>query len=167
MQNINRFVKQLSFTNIPRQRDQNSNVAVKSSNNVKARVPPAVMEEFSYNYETHNGPSHWGKFNPICVTGNRQSPVNLIEKQALHKPSQRPLIIEGFANQPTSMKIENDGHSAKFTFNHLNNKPIQFVGGPLNTAYNLDSIHFHWGPNDLYVSTLNLLFKIITIFNSN
>ncbi|CAO1426199.1 unnamed protein product [Diamesa tonsa] len=111
-------------------------------------APRANVEEFSHNYETNNGQPHWGKFNPICVTGNRQSPVNLIEKQAFHQLNEKPLVIEGFASQPISMKVENDGHSAKFTFNHLNNKPIQFIGGPLKTAYNLDSIHFHWGPND-------------------
>ena len=153
MQTVNRIVQQIGLrdlTTFPR--DQTSRNIVNNKNNIQSTTPRPMVEEFSYNYETHNGQSHWGKFNAICETGNRQSPINLIEKQAFHKSSQRPLIIEGFATQPTSMKIENNGHSAKFTFNHLNNKPIQFIGGPLNTAYNLDGIHFHWGPNDLYVS---------------
>ena len=124
-------------------------------NNVQQKPTPArTKEEFSYDDESENGPSNWGKFNEVCEIGNRQSPVNLIEHHAIQLPTQRPLIIEGFSNQPISMKIENNGHSAKFTFNHLNNKPIRFLGGPLKTAYNLDGIHFHWGSNDLYVSIL-------------
>lgn len=126
---------------------------------------PATNEVFSYDDESDSGPSNWGRFSEVCGIGNRQSPVNLIEDHAIQQPTQRPLIIEGFSNQPTSMKIENNGHSAKFTFNHSKNKPIRFLGGPLKTAYNLDGIHFHWGPNDLYVSILYLdLFKIITFF---
>ena len=111
--------------------------------------PPALSEEFSYDDERDSGPSNWGRFSDVCETGNRQSPVNLIEDHAIQQPTQRPFIIEGFSNQPISMKVENNGHSAKFSFNHANNQQIRFLGGPLKTAYNLDGIHFHWGPNDL------------------
>ena len=152
-QNVNRFIKQVDsmpFLNFPQKPGKiNINGFASNKYNLQMKAPPAVMEDFSYDYETNNGPSHWGRINAICETGNRQSPINLIEKQAFHKSSQRPLVIEGFTTQPTSIKIENNGHSAKFSFNHLNNKAIQFIGGPLKTAYNLDGIHFHWGLDDL------------------
>jgi carbonic anhydrase len=44
--------------------------------------------------------------------------------------------------------VENNGHSAKFTFNYPNGKPARLLGGPLKVAYNLDSFHFHWGEID-------------------
>ncbi|CAO1427522.1 unnamed protein product [Diamesa serratosioi] len=126
---------------------------------LQTQAPVTVNEEFSYDDERDNGPSNWGRFSEVCETGNRQSPVNLIEDRAIQQPTQRPLIIEGFATQPTSMKVENNGHSAKFSFNHQNNKPIRFLGGPLKQAYNLDGIHFHWGPNDFSGSEHTIDYK--------
>ena len=139
------------------------NEYITSEENLIKLRPPPPAEEFSYDDNKNTGPSNWGRFSKVCKIGKRQSPINLIEDHAIQQPTQRSLIIEGFSNIPTSMKVENNGHSAKFSFVYSNNKPIRFLGGPLKTAYNLDSFHFHWGLDDLYVSIFYL--KLICFFN--
>ncbi|CAO1426215.1 unnamed protein product [Diamesa tonsa] len=126
-------------------------------------APATTKEEFSYDDERENGPTNWGRFSEVCEIGNRQSPVNLIEDHSIPQPTQRPLIIEGFSNQPISMKVENNGHSAKFTFNHLQNKPIRFLGGPLKTAFNLDASLSDAMNKTKGLAVLGILYEVINL----
>lgn len=119
-----------------------------SSNNVEESgndVGEAPV--FSYDESDPYGPSKWGKINENCW-GNQQSPINLIDEYARSDATSQPLIIDGFHNLPSSIAVENSGHSMAIRFNYPNGKPSRFLGGPLKVPYNLDNIHFHWGAQD-------------------
>lgn len=59
----------------------------------------------------------------------------------------QPLVIDGIDDIPESIRVVNNGHSIKLTFNYENSKKIKFSGGPLENPFILDSVHFHWGVN--------------------
>ncbi|KAG5672787.1 hypothetical protein PVAND_002881 [Polypedilum vanderplanki] len=111
-------------------------------------------EEKKFSYDENDdgpaiyGPSNWYKINKQC-NGNYQSPIAIdIFNTSGIKFSPR-LYFEGIDIRPSSMKIENNGHSMKITFNLPNNQHIRIIGGPLeNIPYILDSFHWHWGAID-------------------
>lgn len=102
---------------------------------------------FSYDENDEYGPSKWHKINQQC-NGLFQSPIDLNVKNASINRNQAPLQIEGMDAIPISIKVENNGHSMKLSFNYANNKKVRFIGGPLQTPHILDSVHWHWGQSD-------------------
>ncbi|XP_045438772.1 carbonic anhydrase 7 isoform X2 [Pipistrellus kuhlii] len=87
------------------------------------------------------GPSQWYKLYPIAQ-GVRQSPINIISRQAVYSPSLKPLKLsyEGC----TSLSIANNGHSVQVDFNDSDDRSV-VTGGPLDGPYRLRQFHFHWG----------------------
>lgn len=107
----------------------------------------AEKEIFTYDDRDRFGPSNWYLISPQCA-GRFQSPVALNTKGALVDGTSQPLTIEGLDAKPTSMKIENNGHSMKISFVYPNNRKVRILGGPLEIPYILDSVHWHWGKVD-------------------
>lgn len=103
-------------------------------------------EEFSYREKDKNGPSNWDKIAPQCG-GKYQSPIMLNTSSALFVRNKRPLQLIGQTNLPQSIRLQNDGHSAKFTYVWRNGERPYIRGGPLKTKYYFEQFHFHWGAN--------------------
>ncbi|XP_053681332.1 carbonic anhydrase 13-like [Anopheles nili] len=108
--------------------------------------PSAAGAAFSYNEKDKNGPSHWSRVDLRCG-GRYQSPILLNTSSARLVSRKRPLRLDGQTNLPQSILLQNDGHSAKFTYNWRNGDRPVLRGGPLKTKYLFEQFHFHWGAN--------------------
>lgn len=102
---------------------------------------------FSYEQNNPYGPSNWGKISRQC-DGKYQSPISLHSHNATVDRDSAPLIIEGMDAKPSSLMVENNGHSMKLSFEYANNKKVRVYGGPLQIPFILDNIHWHWGKSD-------------------
>ncbi|XP_050086334.1 carbonic anhydrase 2-like [Anopheles aquasalis] len=107
---------------------------------------PSAAAAFSYNPKDKNGPSNWNRIDARCG-GRYQSPILLNTSSALVVNRKRPLRLAGITNLPDSIRLQNDGHSAKFTYNWRNVERPVLSGGPLKTKYVFEQFHFHWGSN--------------------
>ncbi|KAM7057429.1 carbonic anhydrase 7 isoform 2-T2 [Molossus nigricans] len=94
-----------------------------------------------WGYGQNDGPSQWHKLYPIAQ-GDRQSPINIISRQAVYSPSLKPLELSYEAC--TSLSIANNGHSVQVDFNDSDDRSV-VTGGPLDGPYRLKQFHFHWG----------------------
>jgi hypothetical protein len=110
---------------------------------------------FSYDEKDLFGPQNWGAINGNC-DGKQQSPIELKEPLASSEVQNTSFIIEGFTAKPNAITVYNNGHAAAMKFN-FSYGAITMRGGPLETPYVLDNVHWHWGDTDLYGSehTLN------------
>lgn len=126
---------------------------------------------FSYDEAHPRGPSRWAQEWPLC--GARlQSPIDIPVDRC--RPAPTPEYRLQYYNseiQPSNVTIENNGYSSmrpstvhkcvtnwresntqllcllvEYTF-HFAQTPVLF-GGPLNTSYVFEFIHFHWGLAD-------------------
>lgn len=102
-----------------------------------------------FGYEEHGGsfgPQNWGKINSNC-DGKHQSPINIDLKSS--KPfSGPPLVIKGFETVPSSILMDNNGHSVLIKMIFNDNSHVTISGGPLEGSYVMDNIHWHWGKSD-------------------
>lgn len=113
---------------------------------------------FSYDENDEYGPSNWYKINRQC-SGKFQSPIALRSRNTSVNGSSPPLTIGGIDANPISIKIKNNGHSMKISFNYPNNRRVRILGGPLQHPFYLDSFHWHWGKSDRDGSEHSLNFK--------
>ncbi|XP_054451575.1 carbonic anhydrase 2 isoform X2 [Pteronotus mesoamericanus] len=97
-----------------------------------------------WGYGPDNGPEHWYKDFPIAK-GNRQSPVDIDTRAAVHDPELKPLCVS--YEQATSRRIINNGHAFNVEFDDSQDKAV-LKGGPLTDTYRLVQFHFHWGSSD-------------------
>ncbi|XP_032277768.1 carbonic anhydrase 2 [Halichoerus grypus] len=97
-----------------------------------------------WGYGKHNGPENWHKDFPIAK-GERQSPVDIDTKAALHDPALKSLSPS--YEQAVSRRILNNGHSFNVEFDDSQDKAV-LKGGPLTGTYRLIQFHFHWGSSD-------------------
>uniref|UniRef100_A0A8I3P092 Carbonic anhydrase n=1 Tax=Canis lupus familiaris TaxID=9615 RepID=A0A8I3P092_CANLF len=97
-----------------------------------------------WGYAKHNGPEHWHKDFPIAK-GERQSPVDIDTKAAVHDPALKSLCP--CYDQAVSQRIINNGHSFNVEFDDSQDKTV-LKGGPLTGTYRLIQFHFHWGSSD-------------------
>ncbi|XP_055615825.1 carbonic anhydrase 2-like [Toxorhynchites rutilus septentrionalis] len=102
---------------------------------------------FSYKERDENGPSNWHRSAAQCG-GAYQSPIALETKGALYVRNKRPLALIGQTNLPQGIRLQNDGHSAKFTYNWSEGDRPYIRGGPLKNKYYFEQFHFHWGANN-------------------
>ncbi|XP_034524153.1 carbonic anhydrase 2 isoform X1 [Ailuropoda melanoleuca] len=127
-----------------------------------------------WGYGKHNGPEHWYKDFPIAK-GQRQSPVDIDTKAAIHDPALKALCPT--YEQAVSQRVINNGHSFNVEFDdsqdnaapmtpdrtqqrsitvlrkQMGKAPIlqattMLKGGPLTGTYRLIQFHFHWGSSD-------------------
>ncbi|XP_007535409.1 carbonic anhydrase 2 [Erinaceus europaeus] len=97
-----------------------------------------------WGYDRDNGPEHWHKDFPIAQ-GERQSPIDIDTKAAVHDPELKPLNVN--YEQALSRRILNNGHSFNVEFDDSQDKAV-LKGGPLADTYRLIQFHFHWGSSD-------------------
>lgn len=126
---------------------EESKQPARSSGRDRPRAPPAGGFEFSYNEKDKYGPSNWYRITPQCG-GKYQSPIMLNTSSALYARNKRPLQLIGQTNLPQAIELQNDGHSAKFTYVWNEGDRPYIRGGPLKTKYYFQQFHFHWGSND-------------------
>uniref|UniRef100_A0A182SIE2 Alpha-carbonic anhydrase domain-containing protein n=1 Tax=Anopheles maculatus TaxID=74869 RepID=A0A182SIE2_9DIPT len=76
-----------------------------------------------------------------------QSPVCLVQSQALIVDDAVPVRFVGHWDVWGTASLTNNGQSAVLT---LTNRPYQpfVVGGPLGGVFVFEQLHFHWGPDD-------------------
>ncbi|XP_008835148.1 carbonic anhydrase 2 [Nannospalax galili] len=97
-----------------------------------------------WGYSGQNGPEHWHKSFPVA-NGERQSPVDIDTRTAIHDPSLQPVSV--CYDQASSRRILNNGHSFNVEFDDSQDKAV-LKGGPLHGTYRLIQFHFHWGSSD-------------------
>uniref|UniRef100_A0A3Q2XEN7 Carbonic anhydrase n=2 Tax=Hippocampus comes TaxID=109280 RepID=A0A3Q2XEN7_HIPCM len=95
----------------------------------------------SWGYGKENGPSVWHKDFPVAQ-GNRQSPIEIIPKQASYDPSLQAILLN--YDHCSSINISNNGHSVVVDFDDSDDRSV-IQGGPLDNPYRLKQFHFHWG----------------------
>ncbi|XP_043525022.1 carbonic anhydrase 2-like [Frieseomelitta varia] len=103
--------------------------------------PNLVAGNFSY--DGTNGPSHWGKEYKTCL-GKYQSPIDIEEKDVttMTFPELQFSGVEG----SHKAYMTNNGHTVMIQSFDSNVPSIS--GGPINSTYVFQQLHFHWGPND-------------------
>lgn len=119
----------------------------RSAGRDRPRAPAAGGAEFTYNEKDKTGPSNWFRIAPACG-GRYQSPILLNTSSALFVKNKRPLQLIGQTNLPQAIQLQNDGHSAKFTYVWSEDERPFIRGGPLKTRYYFEQFHFHWGSNN-------------------
>ncbi|XP_075069843.1 carbonic anhydrase 13-like [Mixophyes fleayi] len=99
-----------------------------------------------WGYADHNGPKVWHDLFPLA-NGDRQSPINIITKDAIYDSSLKPLHLN--YDECSSKVIMNTGHTFNVEYDDGEDKSVM-RGGPFNESYRLRQLHFHWGPCDDY-----------------
>lgn len=107
-------------------------------------IPFAGGIEFSHDDSRHDGPSHWHELAPQCG-GDAQSPVALSDLEGIPVLNFEPVNFTGINNKPLSITLQNDGHSAKYTFQFRDGETPRITGGPLCCSFKMHHLHFHWG----------------------
>ncbi|KAH9488258.1 Carbonic anhydrase 14 [Bulinus truncatus] len=99
-----------------------------------------------WNYDTSSqqGPNHWYVNYPSCG-GPMQSPINIDTAGAWYDPDLRPFDMSDYdVKEGVEMTLINrDGHTAEVFYK---GKSLYLRGGNLDGDYELDQLHFHWGP---------------------
>ncbi|XP_034275777.1 carbonic anhydrase 4-like [Pantherophis guttatus] len=89
--------------------------------------------------ERHCGPRTW--ISHGHCNGKRQSPINIIHKDAIHNPSLGPLDLVGYDNCKKLLKIKNTGKTVDVSLED----GLHLAGFGLPTRYTAKSFHLHWG----------------------
>lgn len=107
------------------------------------RTEDSLLPFFSHDPSKPDGPEHWDEAAPACG-GNYQSPIALNDLQG-NQITHRDLRINGLDTVPTSITLQNDGHSVKYVPEYPSGEAPTISGGPLGDEYVLHHFHFHWG----------------------
>ncbi|MEQ2271653.1 hypothetical protein XENORESO_007301, partial [Xenotaenia resolanae] len=98
----------------------------------------------AWGYGPTNGPDTWVERFPNAK-GPRQSPINIVTKEAQFDPSLKPLKIK--YDPYNSRDILNNGQSFQVDFVDDTDSST-LTGGPICGTYHLNQFHFHWGASD-------------------
>lgn len=97
-----------------------------------------------WGYGPNNGPDRWADSYPVA-NGTRQSPIDIIPKEALFDSSLNPLKLS--YDPANTAGILNNGHSFQVDFVDDTDSST-LTGGPITGTYRLKQFHFHWGASD-------------------
>lgn len=100
--------------------------------------------QVDFSYEGENGPEHWAEQYPKCA-GSRQSPVD-IQLNRARRATYQPLWLDYPGSIPWEANLTNNGHTALVQLTSA--PPITLHGGPLQSPYVFQQLHYHWGSND-------------------
>ena len=92
--------------------------------------------EAHWEHEGENGPQNWANLKPefsTCATGKRQSPVHILETDAMVGPAE----VLKFDYKPSGGSVVNNGHTVQVD---LAGNNVLYVRG---SAYKLIQFHFH------------------------
>nr|ANJ45158.1 TMP [Boleophthalmus pectinirostris] len=90
------------------------------------------------------GPDTWVEEYPVA-DGPRQSPINIVPKEAVYDPDLKPLKLTYDPNDANG--ILNNGHSFQVDFIDESDSST-LRGGPVSGVYRLKQFHCHWGSSD-------------------
>lgn len=114
-------------------------------------IMESKKDVIAFSYEGTTGPETWSTNYPDAA-GFEQSPINLRISCCIIKHSklgQALKFSEHFHEQPSAMKIYNNGYTVKLYAQwDDHNRPILYEG-PLKEEYHLINICFRWGTNDV------------------
>ncbi|XP_075935053.1 carbonic anhydrase [Anarhichas minor] len=97
-----------------------------------------------WGYGPINGPDKWAEDFPLA-NGPRQSPINIVPKEAKYDSTLKPLKIK--YDPSNANGILNNGHS--FQVDYVDDTDSStLTGGPISGTYRLKQFHFHWGAGD-------------------
>lgn len=91
-----------------------------------------------WSYEGETAPDYWGELDlsfSACINGTEQSPIDIVTSQIVEAEESEIIDIH---YQPTTITIENNGHTIQANTETQNNSII--LGG---TIYKLSQLHFH------------------------
>jgi carbonic anhydrase len=97
-----------------------------------------LSHEIHWSYEGETSPEYWAELekNSDC-SGQRQSPVNIIDIHTVEDLDQKSLINLHYSAETILNKVRNNGHSIQFDFD----KGDSITYNEIN--YDLIQIHFH------------------------
>ncbi|XP_055862699.1 carbonic anhydrase-like [Biomphalaria glabrata] len=101
-------------------------------------------DDWNYDTSSHEGPNYWYVNYPSCGA-NRQSPINIDTRSAWYDPKLTALDMSDYdVTADVKMTLINrHGHTAEVFYK---GKSLYLRGGGLPGDYELDQLHFHWGP---------------------
>lgn len=100
--------------------------------------------KYSYEPSSPVGPSHWKENYPNCG-GEKQSPINIQTQTVKKIKNGNILLVTDFDTYPAKIQAYNSQYNVHFEFTYLN-RPL-LSGGPLQSTYSLQEMHFHFGTN--------------------
>jgi carbonic anhydrase len=105
---------------------------------VNKEILKGHSQESHWSYEGETSPEHWAELekNSDC-SGNRQSPVNIIDIHTVEDKEQKSQINFFYSPKTILNKVRNNGHSIQFDFDKGDSIAYNQV------KFNLIQIHFH------------------------
>ncbi|XP_026567739.1 carbonic anhydrase 4-like [Pseudonaja textilis] len=89
--------------------------------------------------EPHCGPKSWISLGHC--NGKRQSPINIIHRDASHNPSLGPVHLVGYDSSKKLLEIRNTGKTVDVSLGD----GVHLAGFGLPDRYTAKSFHLHWG----------------------
>ncbi|XP_055008689.1 carbonic anhydrase 6-like [Boleophthalmus pectinirostris] len=83
----------------------------------------------------------WVTLAPKYCAGSRQSPIDIVSKNATYDGNLTALKLNNFNSKTALTKIENTGHTVKVTLA----SGVSVSGGGLTERYDSLQFHLHWG----------------------
>merc|ERR1719244_1214539 len=100
--------------------------------------------ESHWSYDGNSGPAYWGDLFPQC-NGLSQSPIDISTNNVSPISEPSPLTFSNYNEGNKDLK--NKGTSVLLDFEDDADFGI-LRGGPLEGAYKILQLHFHWGKDD-------------------
>jgi carbonic anhydrase len=88
-----------------------------------------AQEAEPWDYSKAHGPKHWSEVNPVCGTGQTQSPINIVH------PQKKQLAALSFLYQTAPVNVINNGHTIQN--NYASGSKLVFEG----KTYELQQFH--------------------------
>lgn len=97
----------------------------------------------SWGYTKQDGPHMWGQIVPIADIGMRQSPIDIIPREATYQEALATRPLRTLYLPQNSKNIINNGKSIQVC---IDGADSCLTGGPLeDDRYEIVQFHFHWG----------------------
>ena len=97
--------------------------------------------EWDYNDKGPYGPANWAP-TEVCQEGLRQSPIDFVAPEFLEV---EPFVFNYYERPPLSIKVSNNGHSAKVVYESKAKRTPTMSAGGLPGEFVFAQAHFHWG----------------------
>ncbi|XWS56004.1 hypothetical protein CRYUN_Cryun09bG0049200 [Craigia yunnanensis] len=97
-----------------------------------------VLSAIEFGYSGNNGPDKWGNLDPTfsaCLSGKKQSPINIQKNQTVHNKLLKPLIR---TYKPANSTLVNNGFNVGLRFEEYAGD-VSIAG----KSYSLRQMHWH------------------------
>ncbi|KAK2723537.1 hypothetical protein QYM36_002020 [Artemia franciscana] len=112
------------------------------SEEVYSPLCPKKRININWGYHGDHGPDKWSELEPICATGEEESPIALETNETIS--AELPdLEMKGYDKHPKEYLMQNNGHTLVVS---LKDSILPSVRkGGLRSEYIFRQMHFHWG----------------------